>query len=277
MGYDGSSWLPPAAYITQVSTAISRISTPEGFVIASDSRKTTNRSEIVDGCAKIFPIERADARLAYGLAGATTITRGDGPVVFDFQKETAQAVEYLSEAKMKTWWDFLEALRECVIAPLNESRIKFAWNPSEAEETEIFIGGFFGKHPKCAKISFQHGIESTEAECFPEDRRPDDQRHRGHSPRCRRRGPQSQRRGSQRARLEADHGAHARLDAGRNRPPAPRTGDAAGAEHRGSAPYPVRGVHPCNPANPGLIQKISEQLGVQKLIPNVLPDNMEVR
>jgi hypothetical protein len=32
-----------------------------------------------------------------------------------------------------------------------------------------------------------------------------------------------------------------------------------------------------NPANPGLIQKISEQLGVQKLIPNVLPDNVEVR
>lgn len=32
-----------------------------------------------------------------------------------------------------------------------------------------------------------------------------------------------------------------------------------------------------NPANPGLIQKISEQLGIPKLIPNVLPDNVEVR
>jgi hypothetical protein len=32
-----------------------------------------------------------------------------------------------------------------------------------------------------------------------------------------------------------------------------------------------------NPANPGLIQKISEELGVEKLIPNVLPDDLEVR
>jgi hypothetical protein len=29
--------------------------------------------------------------------------------------------------------------------------------------------------------------------------------------------------------------------------------------------------------NSGLVQKISEQLGVPKLIPNVLPDNLEVR
>jgi hypothetical protein len=32
-----------------------------------------------------------------------------------------------------------------------------------------------------------------------------------------------------------------------------------------------------NPANPGLVQKISEQLGIPKLIPNVLPDDVEVR
>ena len=32
-----------------------------------------------------------------------------------------------------------------------------------------------------------------------------------------------------------------------------------------------------NPANSGLIQKISEQLGVEKLIPDVLPEDVEVR
>jgi hypothetical protein len=32
-----------------------------------------------------------------------------------------------------------------------------------------------------------------------------------------------------------------------------------------------------NPANPGLVQKISEQLGVEKLIPNLLPEKVEVR
>lgn len=146
-----------------MSTAISRVYTPEGFVIASDSRTTINRGEIIDGCTKIFHIDKLGARLAYGIGGVTNITSPDGATVFDFASETTYAVEH--PPPHRSWWDYLTGLGKSLVAPLNEVRTKFGCGFLAPEETSIFMCGFFGKFPKCGRVEFKHGTAKTDVEC----------------------------------------------------------------------------------------------------------------
>lgn len=88
-----------------MSTAIARIYTPEGFVVAADGRAydPDNRMVISDSVQKIFPIEQSRRRLAYALAGTAGLTRKNSPeVVFDFVSETAKAVEALAETRPRS-------------------------------------------------------------------------------------------------------------------------------------------------------------------------------
>jgi hypothetical protein len=54
-------------------------------------------------------------------------------------------------------------LMEALNRPLNETR-RASEHVGETTETHIFLAGYYGRHPKCARICFQHGATETDAE-----------------------------------------------------------------------------------------------------------------
>src|ERR1039457_7383111 len=54
-----------------MSTAIARIWTSDGFVVAADGRQTNSltREVMTDSAQKIFPVEHPHRKLAYAIAG----------------------------------------------------------------------------------------------------------------------------------------------------------------------------------------------------------------
>lgn len=167
IGYDGELCLP-SNYGVPMSTVISFLRTPEGFVIASDGRDTSSQSRAVlsDEAQKIYPIECPGIHLAYGLAGAVRIGRNEADVTFDFKLNLELIMKKVGDKKPPNWWEYLSAvtrdLNESLCLARQISPAPFA----EGLETWIFIGGFYGKHQKCAHLRFLHGASETEGEPF---------------------------------------------------------------------------------------------------------------
>src|ERR1017187_1690816 len=88
--------LRPTPYCIPMSTAISRVYTKDGFVVAADGRAQNSEdgSIISDSTQKIFLINQPNISLAYSLAGTVGITpeKSDN-VIFDFYDESRRAVE----------------------------------------------------------------------------------------------------------------------------------------------------------------------------------------
>jgi hypothetical protein len=160
----------------QMSTAIARIYTPEGFVIAADGRKTRSGDPsgiIRDSQQKIFSIEQPGRRLAYAFAGAVELTHRDSDkVLFDFVAETDRAVINLSAKAPRSLWHYAEMLIDALTESINDVRRgPDALDPSiENSRTHLFISGFYGKHPKSVCIDFiNHVQEESEAELNTEE------------------------------------------------------------------------------------------------------------
>lgn len=78
----------PFLKFDSMSTAIIRIYTREGFVVAADGRRRRHRPTgdwaiLSDSVQKIFPIEEEGRSLAYAMAGAAQIAGEAGQILFD--------------------------------------------------------------------------------------------------------------------------------------------------------------------------------------------------
>ena len=172
MGCDGELWIPPSYYV-QMSTIILTFRTSEGFVIASDGRKSGPEDGHIlsDVAQKIFPLKDRGIHLAYALAGTLHLGEvlagqaGDR-VIFDFSVETATATNVLASSKPSSWWNFVSDLTKSISRSLDRARSGSTYSLDKESETIVFVGGFYGKHLKSAHIKFRHGLRTSEAEPF---------------------------------------------------------------------------------------------------------------
>ena len=149
-----------------VSTAIARIYTSEGFVIAADGRQANGitRSVVSDSICKIFGIQHGNRQLTYAIAGPI------GFRSFSFVTETAKAVEALKESRAKSLWQFSVDLMR-ILSPIlaKEKEEHLGDLPAETRTAEadtfIFLDGYYDGRPKRARIKFHHhGVALSETE-----------------------------------------------------------------------------------------------------------------
>lgn len=112
----GDLWEPRPLFptIEDMSTAIVRMYTSDGFVVAAEGRKYNLESKIVvsDSVQKIFPIDEAGKRLVYTISGTVELTPKGSPddVVFDCAGAIREAVRSLATSTFKSLWHYGEAL-----------------------------------------------------------------------------------------------------------------------------------------------------------------------
>ena len=101
----------------EMSTAIVRIHTPEGFVIAADGREMILKDCVLarktDEAQKIFPIARKDLTCAYSFAGNCVFGQSDDDptkAAFDFDLEAQHAIGLLSIYTPSTLYDYAKRL-----------------------------------------------------------------------------------------------------------------------------------------------------------------------
>jgi hypothetical protein len=99
-----------------VSTAIVRIYTPGGFVVAAEGRKYEYEKKIVvsDISQKIFPIEEGETRLAYTIGGTVQLTTPNDEVVYDITAAIHSAIDQLVPSEIKSLWHYGEALSKAI-------------------------------------------------------------------------------------------------------------------------------------------------------------------
>src|ERR1035437_8402022 len=101
-----------------MSTAIARVYTPEGFVIAADGRQANNMTKEVvnDSVRKIFSIQHQTRQLAYAIAGP--IAFGD----FAYPIEFAKATDTLKDSRAKSLWHFSKTLADILSSKLSVTK-----------------------------------------------------------------------------------------------------------------------------------------------------------
>ena len=103
-----------------MSTVIVRIYTNEGFVIASDGRKTRSEDQSIlsDSAQKVFQAQSQANVIAYAIAGVAQLNpEGSDEVVFDFVAEAEKAAGSIAFRKCKNLLGY--AVRLC--KPIYES------------------------------------------------------------------------------------------------------------------------------------------------------------
>jgi hypothetical protein len=141
-----------------MSTAIARMVTTEGLVIAADCRKFDREKNVVvsESAQKIFPVMAK--KLAYILSGTTVITRAyTDEVIFDFVSETAKAVgalpEHLNDVRqcasaLKT------VLRRALLLAIGE--IPGWWRCLAENQTIISVDGHSGGDLELREVVFDY-------------------------------------------------------------------------------------------------------------------------
>jgi hypothetical protein len=161
----GSVWTPSdCLYNCSVSTAIARIYTPEGFVIASDGRKSRSDTNAVlsDSEQKIFGIEQPNRRLAYALSGAIQLTHKDtDEILFDYLVEAEAAFQKLALERPKSLYHYTYRAAEEIAEAAERSvaPVRDELDASiEGSEAYIFIDGYYDTRPKRTTITFKNHV-----------------------------------------------------------------------------------------------------------------------
>lgn len=146
-----------------MSTAIARIYTPEGFVVAADGRKIQSDTGAVisDSTQKIFGVEQHGRRFAYAFAGAVQLTGVDGEtILFDFLSAVPEALEQLTTERHKSLWHYADSLGEILSDSLERAKeVGDGLDPStEGSETHIFLDGYYEGHPKRVSLRCSHHV-----------------------------------------------------------------------------------------------------------------------
>jgi len=152
-----------------VSTAIVRMYTPAGFVIAADGRVCDDNNVVIsDATQKIFAIENDQRVLAYSFTGSAKLTPEDSDeIVFDFVAEAAKVVQDLATRKSKNLYGYAVRLSVAINALLSDGkktgRIPTFPTQGRPEPDErgvsicrIFLDGYYNGLASRVQIRFGH-------------------------------------------------------------------------------------------------------------------------
>lgn len=160
---------PLHAGTTKMSTAIVRVLTCEGFVIAADGRQTDDDNVVItDSAQKLFNISSAARDLVCALCGTTVITEDANVDKFawDLALEVRRASHSVSLRRSKN----LEAYTARLCNPINEAlrranktgRIKKYPCPKSGMDergttiAEVMLDGYFDGIPSRVSARFYH-------------------------------------------------------------------------------------------------------------------------
>lgn len=155
-------------WVEPMSTAIVRIYTHDGFVVAADGRKMNGLTGAVagDNEQKVFQVSHPSGSMCCAFAGNVQLThKGTERVGFDYRVETLRTAEALASIRAKSLFHYTSVLA----AELIRSVRTFETNPYTGDDsTHIFIDGFFAGHPKRTKITI-HGQDFDALEVSVQD------------------------------------------------------------------------------------------------------------
>jgi hypothetical protein len=163
-----------------MSTAIVRIYTEEGFVIAADGRQVREDGlPFNDGAQKIFPLCDERGSLAYAICGTTLMTSDDdtNEPVWDLAAEMAHAIKSLSGRKSKNLFGYATRLSRPINRHLKEAKQNgnIAKYPTETDMidhdgsmiAEALIDGYYNGVPSRVSIKLYHRSQQlAEPEVF---------------------------------------------------------------------------------------------------------------
>jgi hypothetical protein len=161
-------WFSPEQDEFDMATAIARVYTPEGFVVAADGRKInhSNPSDIQDTAQKILPVQSEWVDLACSFAGAVILTDDDtNESVFDFLPETARASQELTARSCQNVFDYAGRWSKLINAQLNAAKStgRFREYPSIRLGDQrgstialVYLDGFYEGIPRRLLMRFFH-------------------------------------------------------------------------------------------------------------------------
>jgi hypothetical protein len=175
----GACVVPAFIFGGLMPTAICRVYTPEGFVIAADGRRiNVGRLPMIENnVRKIFRITPG-RMLAYSLAGQTGLgPDGTSETVFSFRTATNQAAREIHRAQPKTFDEYAkllcEYLEHSLKAAIKTGRIaRFDPNPEPSELGDtiawVFLDGYYKRKASRAKLRFFHEDQRLRSDIIPE-------------------------------------------------------------------------------------------------------------
>jgi hypothetical protein len=171
--YRGPDWS-----LDPMSTAIARIYTPEGFVIAADGRECMGDQILREDAQKIFKAEYARGCLAYSLGGTSRLHQIDEPetVLFDFVEAATEVFRELSSRDLPKSddealdgdWLLSRLIRNSMRPRIMEAKQQRAGrlnsdSPLRDHRSYIFMDGYYDGNPFSARVVFHHhGAEGNE-------------------------------------------------------------------------------------------------------------------
>jgi hypothetical protein len=144
-----------------MATAIVRIYTEQGFVVAADGRTSDANGNIrSDSTQKIFYITHPQMVLAYAIGGTVGIIQQDGEVLLDIRSAIHDAMAKASQERRGLDWLSLGVKTSIVENIRNAKKLRRVSPRREAEPTtHLFIDGYYAGEPSRFHIKFCHGPE----------------------------------------------------------------------------------------------------------------------
>jgi hypothetical protein len=162
LGYtNGGRLCPSPNPCIPMSTAISRVYTPEGFVIAADGRSLNKRGEkLSDSVRKIFGVEHPNRQLAFTACGDAGVTDLQGNVSFEYASEAVRVMDELSDSCPNSLWHFAVEVMDKLLPRIVGAKEAYKIFPDGyhviESETVIFIDGYYNGDPDTARVRFRH-------------------------------------------------------------------------------------------------------------------------
>jgi hypothetical protein len=166
---DGQIREAPFLKLDSMSTAIIRIYTREGFVIAADGRRQNDDGTIYsDSAQKIFPVEEPGRSLAYAMAGASHIPGGVGKMPFDFIIEAQETIKDFARRRPADLHRYAEIVSRRINSHLRDAKEtgRIRKYPSAEDDApagsagttivQIHFVGYFEGRPSWTKVTLFH-------------------------------------------------------------------------------------------------------------------------
>jgi hypothetical protein len=164
----GDDYFPLDALLCpSMSTAIARIYTPEGFVIAADGRKLNGQSGEVasDEVQKIFPLHYQAGDMSCAIAGVAQFATEHG--LFDFGAEAGRAALAIAKRQASNHYEYSEFLAREICRSLEVFRPASLCSGGE-QVTRLLLDGYFDGRPVRSKIELTYRTDRTDAQVSPE-------------------------------------------------------------------------------------------------------------
>lgn len=149
-----------------MSTAIARIYTPEGFVVAADGRTLNAATGKVgtDTMQKIFPLHHEQGDIACVIAGSGQFFSHMGE--FTFGAEVSQAALAIARTEIRNPDHYAGQLAALVVKKLEVFKLVFqpASLHARTEATHIWLEGYLAGRPMRRKITLAYQTETVVAE-----------------------------------------------------------------------------------------------------------------